>query len=241
MSLSARVLTLAANKVASESATRPADSQWVYEKLFQSQTQKGVAPQTVESWYRCDGERTASIVNGRVAIYDPGVAAVVTPVTAYNALASLPSSLPAIRAIAGDHVGTTPREWVYWSRGEAVADDAPTNQGQAEFDYLAQMLWNAYAAAPAKAEANVYRAMAGITGVTVDTHIATALGRYGIGVSANGGESWIILDPRTYQVIGLREKLTSFVKGPGTPSDPIYGTLSMVVMKAAIVDRPGER
>jgi hypothetical protein len=61
-------------------------------------------------------------------------------------------------------VGTTKRDWEKWSAGSAVAELAPRNAGEAEFDYLAQLLWDAYAAAPPAALAHVYRAMAGIPG-----------------------------------------------------------------------------
>jgi hypothetical protein len=40
--------------------------------------------------------------------------------------------------------------------------------------------------------------MAEIPGVTVASGLANAVGRAGIGVSANGGVSWLLLDPRTY-------------------------------------------
>jgi hypothetical protein len=123
-----------------------------------------------------------------------------------------------------------------------VAELAPRTVGEAEFDYLAQLLWNAYAAAPPAALAHVYQAMADIPGVTVTQGLTSAVGRPGIGVSANGGVSWLLLDPQTYQVIGLGEKALSqasvMVKGaPITFS----GTISMAWADVAVVAAAGQR
>ena len=123
-----------------------------------------------------------------------------------------------------------------------MAELAPRSAGDAAFDYLAQLLWDAYAAAPPAALAHVYQAMADIPGVTVARGLTNAVGRAGIGVSANGGASWLLLDPHTYQVIGLNEKAISsrsvMVKGaPITFS----GTISMAWAEVAIVSGPGER
>jgi hypothetical protein len=239
MSLPAQVLTAAARKMASERGTRPAAGQWVYVKFFQ--TQAGVATQTTESWIRFDGSETAYLQGGRAVVHDVTSPSVVTPLTAYNSLADLPTSPAAIRAAVASLMGTTPQDWLTWAQGNVVADVAPKNQGQAEFDYLAQLLWNAYAAAPTEAEANVYQAMAGIPGVTVDTRLADTLGRPGIGVSANDGESWLILDPRTYRVIGLKIKPTPFMKSPASGSPAPTGTVSMAWAKVALVAQPGDR
>ena len=75
----------------------------------------------------------------------------------------------------------------------------------------------------------------------MDTHFADALGRPGIGVSANGGESWLILAPETYQVTGLKVKPTPFMKSTaGGPQAPT-GTVSMAWEKVALVGQPGSR
>ena len=144
--------------------------------------------------------------------------------------------------MVGAIVGTTPRDWENRASGSAVSELAPTSQGQAEFDYLAQLLWNAYAAAPPAAQANVYRAMAVISGVTVRTGLTNAVGRTAIGVSANGGVSWLLLDPRTYQVIGINEKAIN-VKSVKIKNYPLTfsGTISMAWADVALVGGPGAR
>jgi hypothetical protein len=253
ISLAARVLTVAADKVASEPVAEPSDGQWIYTKSIQTQT--GQAAQRDENWTRFDGRQNAYFQSGQLIVHNgpavsmpahaAGLAAYddnPSPLTAYNALASLPSSPAAILTTVGSIVGTTPRQWESWSSGSAVSEIAPKNQGQVEFDYLAQLLWNAYAAAPATAEADVYRAMAGIPGVSVETGLTNAVGRTAIGVSANGGVSWLLLDPQTYQVNGIREKVLSqssvMVKNaPLTFS----GIMSMAWADVAFVSHPGVR
>ena len=122
------------------------------------------------------------------------------------------------------------------------AELAPRTTGQAEFDYLAYLLWQSFAAAPPAALAHVYQAMATLPGVTVTRGLRNAAGRAGIGVSANGGVSWLLLDPQTYRVIGVNERTLSrksvMVKGaPVTFS----GTASMAWADVAIVAAPGQR
>jgi hypothetical protein len=102
------------------------------------------------------------------------------------------------------------------------------------------MLWVAYAAAPSNAQAHVYEAMAAIPGVTVDTHATTGVGQPAIGVSDNGGDSWVFLDPRTYQLIGLTVKATPFMKAAKGAPMP-NGTISMAYEKVALVSQPGDR
>jgi hypothetical protein len=253
ISLPARALTVAADKIASEPVTEPPDGQWIYTKFVQKQT--GQATGSDENWIRFDGRQSAYFLNGQLLIHDgpavsmpahaTGLAAYdddATPLTAYNALASLPSSPTAILSAVGSIVGTTPRDWENWSSGSVISEIAPKNQGQAEFDYLAQLLWNAYAAAPATAQANVYRAMAAIPGVTVDTDLTNALGRTAIGVSANGGLSWLLLDSQTYQVSGINEKAIGVEPPKVKHPRPTYsGTISMAWADVAFVHGPGGR
>ena len=84
--------------------------------------------------------------------------------------------------------------------------------------------------------------MAGIPDVTVTRGLTNAVGRAGIGVSANGGVSWLLLDPQTYQVIGLGEKALSreSVMVKGSPIT-FSGTISMAWADVAIVTAPGQR
>ena len=238
VSLAAQVLTVAARTVTAEPSTRPGDRQWIYSRFVQTQT--GTATQSDENWIRFDGREQAYYLNGQLIVHESSGSG--GPLSSYRELAALPAAPSAILADARRVVGTTQRQWENWSSGSAVAELAPRTAGEAEFDYLAQLLWDAYAAAPPAALAHVYQAMADIPGVTVTRGLTNAVGRAGIGVSANGGVSWLLLDPQTYQVIGLGEKALSqrsiMVKGaPITFS----GTISMAWADVAIVAAPGQR
>ena len=238
VSLAAQVLTVAARTVTAEPSTRPGDRQWIYSRFVQTQT--GTATQSDENWIRFDGREQAYYLNGQLIVHESSGSG--GPLSSYRELAALPAAPSAILADARRVVGTTQRQWENWSSGSAVAELAPRTAGEAEFDYLAQLLWDAYAAAPPAALAHVYQAMADIPGVTVTRGLTNAVGRAGIGVSANGGVSWLLLDPQTYQVIGLGEKALSqrsiMVKGaPITFS----GTISMAWADVAIVAAAGQR
>jgi hypothetical protein len=50
----------------------------------------------------------------------------------------------------------------------------------------------------------VFRAMAAIPGVSSQRGITDVVGQPAIGLSASGGKSQLLLDPQTYQVIGVR-------------------------------------
>jgi hypothetical protein len=238
VSLAAQVLTDAARTVAAGPATRPGDRQWIYSRFVQTQT--GTPTQADENWIRFDGREQAYYLNGQLIVHESAGSG--GPLSSYRELAALPAAPSAILAAARQVVGTTQRQWENWSSGSAVAELAPRTAGEAEFDYLAQLLWNAYAAAPPAALAHVYQAMADIPGVTVTQGLTSAVGRPGIGVSANGGVSWLLLDPQTYQVIGLGEKALSqaSVTVKGAPIT-FSGTISMAWADVAVVAAAGQR
>jgi hypothetical protein len=239
VSLAAQVLTVAARTVAAEPAARPGDRQWIYSRFVQTQT--GTATQSDENWIRFDGREQAYYLNGQLIVHHESSGSG-GPLSSYRELAALPAAPSAILAAARQVVGTTQRQWENWSSGSVVAELAPKTTGEAEFDYLAQLLWDAYAAAPPAALAHVYRAMADIPGVTVTRGLTSAVGRAGIGVSANGGVSWLLLDPQTYQVIGFGEKALSraSVMVKGSPIT-FSGIISMAWADVAIVPAAGQR
>lgn len=77
-------------------------------------------------------------------------------------------------------------------------------RAQLEFEFLTGLLWNAAEASPARADAAAIRALSRIPGLTAERGIADAAGRPAIGLSDTGDEQQLLLDPRTYQVTGLR-------------------------------------
>jgi hypothetical protein len=114
--------------------------------------------------------------------------------------------------------------------GNPVSGPAPKNEAQLEYDYLTLLLWNAAAGVggPPKAEAAVFRALATLPGITVQQGITDAAGAAATGLSDDGGYHQLLLDPRTYQVLGLRE----LSNGTGPISfDQLPASLRQQIMK----------
>jgi hypothetical protein len=232
--LAARVLR-DASAVASRVAPKatPAPGQWIYSRLVQYEYQpKGVTSN--ENWITFDGTKSAyyETTGGPLVVHtsptappaditsDPLVAfnTDAIPETAYYALASLPAAprqLLAKVGAAAEAVGAA-----NLVAGTPVASHAPRSEGQLEFDYLTLLLWNAAGGvgAPPAAEAAAFRAMAAIPGVTVEQGITDAANEPAIGVSDDGGYDQILLDPVSYQVIGLLQRSTGVDPGAAAPS-----------------------
>jgi hypothetical protein len=231
--LAARVLR-DASAVASRVSPKgvPSPGQWIYSKMVQYEYPQGTTAD--ENWITFDGTKTAyyqgtggtlivhtSPVTPPADITNDPLAAFNTeaiPETAYYALASLPTAprqLLAAVASVGEAVGAA-----NLVAGTPVASHAPQNKGQLEFDYLSLLLWNAAAGvgAPPAAEAAVFRAMAAIPGVTVQQGITDAVNEPAIGVSGDGGYDQLLLDPVSYQVIGLRQLSTGVDPNAVAPS-----------------------
>ena len=207
--LVAKVLGTAARVVASRPVTEPRPGQWFYYRSVDRETGQGT--QTDQEWTTFDGTRTAYYgPGGQLTTHTetgapkikPGTGALVafddsiTPLTSYNALAALPASPAALLAAVDAELART-GETNFGVTGTA------TTQPQREFAWLGMLLWNAYAAAPPTALAAVYQAIATIPGVSVDQHVTDAAGRATIGITDNQGQTEILLNPVTYQPIGL--------------------------------------
>jgi hypothetical protein len=82
----------------------------------------------------------------------------------------------------------------------------PATQSQAEFDFLTLVMWNAAGGVggPPAAEAAVYQAMAALPGISVQQGVTDEAGVQAISVSDDGYDQ-LLLDPKTYQVLGLRQ------------------------------------
>jgi hypothetical protein len=212
LTLTAQLLSTAAAAAAKQPALRPRPDQWFYTKFVEYDY--GQPMQSGGNWQTFDGRQTAYFVNGHLivhktlAVIGGGPTALgeynanATALTAYNALASLPSNPKALlAAIAQQVTEAGPNA----AEGSIVGLYAPTSRSQLEFGYLAQLLWNSAAAAePPSAEAAVFRAMAAIPGVSSQRGITDVVGQPAIGLSDNGGKTQLLLDPQTYQVIGMR-------------------------------------
>lgn len=242
--LAAEVLHAAAGSVASQPATRPAPHQWIYTSFIARGI--GQAAETDEGWTRFDGRQTAYVQNGRLVVHTSPVAPSGSgyPMGAYQALASLPSSPSALLGAVDRAVMANPAS-VAPPGGSPIGHHQ--TRRQLEFQFLTQLLWQAAQAAPARAEAAVYRALATIPGVRAQRGITDAVGRPAIALSDVGDEQQLLLDPRTYKVIGLRTisdgtwPVNVMAKGPGPtyPSGTVIESDAWVMI--ALVSGPGER
>ena len=257
LTLTAQLLTTAAATVAEHPAVRPGLHQWFYTKFVAHDY--GQPTQSNKNWETFNGRQTAYFQNGQLIVHKTlGVFAGggptpvgeynanATPQTAYNALASLPSNPKALLAVIARQVAKVGPSA---ASGSAVSLYAPKGSDELEFDYLAQLLWNSATGEPPAAEAAVFRALAAIPGVSSQQGITDVVGRPAIGRSDNGGKTQLLLDPRTYQVIGMRAASTGTDpvrtiggKGRKVPWPP-KGTIieSMAWAQVTMVSGPGRR
>lgn len=197
--LAAQVLRAAATSLASQPTTRPAPHQWIYSSFVDRSI--GQPAQPYESWSRFDGRQTAYLQNGQLIVHtSPLPRGAVTPISAYDQLASLPSNTQALLHVVDEAVAANPVSVA--PPGGSPSDHRQT-RAQLEFEFLTQLLWQAAQAAPARAEAAVFRALATVAHVSAQ-HITDAVGRSAIALSDTGVEQQLLLDPLTYKVIGLR-------------------------------------
>ena len=257
MTLAAQVLRAAAlhaaalHAAAAEPAARPSPDQWIYSKSVEQEP--GAPVQTNENWIQFDGVDTAYVEGGKLVVHvGPAPApasgastpleafdASATPMTAYDALASLPSDPAALLAAVDAEIAAHPG-------AVAPAGGSPTTgstRPQLEFGYLSSLVWNAAQAAPASAEAAVFRAMATIPGVGAQPGVTDAAGRPAIALSDEGDGQQLLFDPNTYQVIGLRTISNGHYPAPGKGGTLPAGAVvdSIAFPTVALVDQPGER
>jgi hypothetical protein len=227
--LAARILRDAATQVARAGVTtEPGPDQWIYAKTVLYEYRGGVQPAD-ENWETFDGSQTAYFAAGQLvthtslaAVPGPGVSAwtawkeEISPKTAYDLLKSLPAQPQALLFTIGKHVQE--EGWSSVAAGDPLAAVPPTTRPQAEFDFLTLVLWNAAGGvgAPPAVEAAVFQAMAALPGISVQQGTTDEAGAQAISVSADGYDQ-LLLDPKTYQVLGLRQL------NRGTADIPVTG------------------
>jgi hypothetical protein len=226
--LAAKILGTAAAHLAKAAVTEPSPGQWIYYKTVDYSALSGGQPGAVstdEEWITFDGGGSAYFQDGRLLTHtstattpgadvNPWVAwnMTATPKTADDVLAALPANPQALLTTiaaksadqSADDLGALP-----------VAGGPPTTKAQREFDFLGMILWNATigVGGPPAAEAAAYRALATLPGISVRPGIADTAGGQAIGVSDDGGLDQLLIDPASYQVIGIRN-LASGVAAP---------------------------
>jgi hypothetical protein len=222
--LAAKVLRAAAAHVAREGVTsEPSPGQWIYYKTVDYGYPGVVEPSGVtldEEWITFDGSQTAYYQNGQLVAHTspippPGPAVKpwdawntgATPKTAYDVLAALPTDPRALLTVIASQAAGQNAENI--AAGNPIARVQPKTEAQREFDYLTLILWNAaLAGGPPAAEAAAYQAMATLPGITVQQGITDTAGGQAIGVSDDGGYDQLLIDPVSYQVIGIRQLST---------------------------------
>jgi len=265
--LAAKVLHAAATQVAREPAiAEPSPGQWIYYKEVDVSGANSAPASEGPEWVTFDGDRTAYyqvggpfIVHTSKTSYPPpgtnpwaalntyGISAK----TAWDVLAALPTEPHALLAVIARQVATP--------AGEQDAEASVTNlsgakqmtEAQREFDYLTWILWNARLGGPPAALAAVYRAMATLSGITVQYGITDAAGAPVIGVSDDGGYNQLLLSPVSYQVTGWRWFSDGIIpRGrdghprvrPGTHWPPRGALIvSTAITKVTPVAAPGDR
>jgi hypothetical protein len=225
--LAAKILGAAAAHLAKAAVAEPSPGQWIYYKTVDYSASSGGQPgvaSTDEEWITFDGSGSAYYQGGQLLTHtstaatpgadvNPWVAwnMAATPKTAYDVLAALPVNPRALlTVIAAKSAGQSADDL-----GLPVSGGPPKTKAQREFDLLGMILWNATigVGGPPAAEAAAYRALATLPGISVQPGITDMAGGQAIGISDDGGLDQLLIDPASYQVIGIRT-LSSGVTAP---------------------------
>lgn len=184
----ATVLTKAARTVEARQTPKIEAHQWLYYRFSEYHHTTGV--KTDESWIRLDGMQDAAMVGGKLVVtrHSTAESAEGTPLGAYRLLASLPTEPHALLATLYAKVGSEPR-----GGGQSRQELA--------FENIQQLLWNSPAGAPPRVQGALYRALAQLPGIKVQTHFEyapqhTAIAVFHLPTAA------ILIDPTSYQMIG---------------------------------------
>jgi hypothetical protein len=219
--LAAKVLQAAAAHVALQGVTsEPSAGQWIYSKTVSYESQPKGYP-VDENWITFDGGYTAYYQGGQLIVQAspipvpeasvqpwPAWYAKISPKTAYDVLASLSTTPHALLAVIAQQIaGQNPSKI---AESDPLLGPGPWTRAQLEFDYLAGILWNAAGgvSGPPAVEAAVYRALATLPGISVQQGLTDTAGNPAIGISDDGGYGQLLVDPASYQVIGLRQLST---------------------------------
>jgi hypothetical protein len=217
--LAAKILGDAAAHVARAAVAEPSPGQWIYYKtvdyVASSDGQAG-GVSTDEEWTTFDGSGSAYYQDGRLLTHtsttnlpspslSPWAAwdADLTPKTAYDVIAALPTDPQALLMVIASHAaGMNASD----AEGNPVAAEPPATEAQREFDLLSQILWNAAigVGGPPAAEAAAYRALATLPGISVQQGITDTAGGQATGISDDGGLDQLLIDPVSSQVVGIR-------------------------------------
>jgi hypothetical protein len=242
----------AASAAAARPAANPRPNQWLYlEQLF-AETGSDAPPfapvgarrVTRRSWNRIDAKRFAYEHRGRLHQLPNHQLSPVYPWRTFAYVSRLPADPRALlaRLYATVSGGQKPYDHARFSREE---------QHRMVFDFIGDVLRDNIA--PPGVQAAIFRALPMIPGVRLQRDAVDAAGRHGVAfarVHDGHVRTELILDPRTYQYLGLRQIVVEdFVaknvtfRGKKVEPHVAKGTVFdwQARTAAAIVDRPGQR
>ncbi|MCO6006647.1 CU044_5270 family protein [Actinoallomurus purpureus] len=237
------VLAQAAEHAQARPHKPPRADQWVYTEtrytspgnppIGKVQTSKTPLKTRIDrTWYRADGKRLASYDHGKLEISPTGGG---VPPIGYTSLSTLPRDPDALLA---------------WFRRQGAPGDTADERDGHIFDLLGSLLDN-NGVVPPQQEATVYRAMAKISGVTLNKEALDVDGRPALAVS-RVNEGWlrseILFDRKTYAFLGERSVAVKDHTGDaGTGKSGSWtvkkGTIDVLFVRlaAGVVDKPGQR
>ncbi|HEX4224667.1 MAG TPA: CU044_5270 family protein [Pseudonocardiaceae bacterium] len=213
--LAARLLADASVVVAAQPSIEPAPGQWMYSNTIDYQYPQGRS--TDSEWITFDGIRSAYFEDGRLVTHKgPDSEEEDSPKSNYETLAALPTDPTALLAYVDRQIsGLSPAQIDGGVSSLGSYAPAKPTHAQLQFDYLVDLLWNAAHAAPSWAVAAVFNAMSTLPGITTQSNILDDAGTPTVAISADGGLTRMLLDPKTYQVRG--------VQALSNGTDPIRG------------------
>jgi hypothetical protein len=205
-------------------------SQWVYRSYAVVATPDNASsPVIAERWATADNATAAAYQDGHLEVgpwmwpVDPQGNArrrpIMQPAVSYSSLNSLPGTPDALVALLAETPVTRAKQWHAGHAFELIAELFQT--------YLM----------PPEITAQLYRALAAISGVTADLHAIDVAGHRGTGfllAGTVGGNQEIIVNPGTWQFQGYQ-----FLGDGRDVQAP--GAWGMAVLHQALVSAPGTR
>lgn len=198
-------------------------NQWIYVRSMRRDMKARPERRVVESWIRMDGRRSPA---GRLPLAVRGTVLTGLPEDPEAALARLYAEVDRIRARPQPKGRVT----------EYAAGIIGVPRDAAVFDFVTRLL-DAYDVTP-RSQATLYGALSRLPGVKVLPDVPDAAGRHGVAFSiatSDASRLELILDPRTYHYLGLRDVIT---RDHGRDEEVIYWVARL---SAQPVARPGER
>lgn len=197
--------------------------QWIYVRSMQRDTKSRPERRVVESWIRMDGRRSPA---NRLPLAVHGTVLAGMPEDPAAALTRIYAEVDRIRARPEPKGRVT----------DYAAGIMGVTRDTAVFNFVTGLL-DSYLVTP-RVQAALYGALSRLPGVGVLPDAQDAAGRHGVVLyiaTSDDSRLELILDPRTYRYLGLRDVITH---GHGEAEQVTYWAARL---SAQPVARPGER